>query len=508
MGTSSSAEAMSTFGVISFTRILRNFASMKIGQSALSSGPIVGTYCYSNCVMHYCSSKPKIALPYFPIAHFGTIFTSTPADRLWEGVTGPAGKSKKRARGKRRVTRPRIDLHKGQRLGCGQAVMEWPGLNASLLASDSLRPINKGKTAESYFKRLEEIRNKSAVKKKRLKLPPLLRGWSGSRLGGQSVGPPSPGLMDFDTRIIEMKVVATMTATVGRYRRFSIVVATGNGRGLCGIGKAKALMLNAAIRRAKQRAIQNLVSFDLKDGRTLWHVGHVCEWKTKIFAMPAPEGAGLTCHRVLRTLCQIIGLKDMYAKVEGSTKNYQALARGFLRLLGNQESYQDIANRVGMHVVEFTADGNMYPRILASPACGHSIDPTQLKVQDSKAKNNAQTVSTNSDELPMLCISHPERHRPRKPKLEEHDSFLDDLVDIGEGRTVMSDVADLLASGERDLDALVLGGRVPLIKKTPLPGYLNNPGNLKKAAERYRYRNLEAAKRERQVYESLHSMEA
>lgn len=39
---------------------------------------------------------------------------------------------------------------------------------------------------------------------------------------------------------------------------------------------------------------------------------------------------------MIKTLCQVIGIKDMYARVEGSTNNYQAIARGFLRLLKQQ----------------------------------------------------------------------------------------------------------------------------------------------------------------------------
>ncbi|VDP08314.1 unnamed protein product [Schistosoma margrebowiei] len=50
----------------------------------------------------------------------------------------------------------------------------------------------------------------------------------------------------------------------------------------------------------------------------------------------ADMGAGLKCHRMIKTLCQVIGIKDMYARVEGSTNNYQAIARGFLRLLKQQ----------------------------------------------------------------------------------------------------------------------------------------------------------------------------
>ncbi|CAH8871041.1 unnamed protein product [Trichobilharzia szidati] len=418
---------------------------------------------------------------------------------LWEGVTGPKGGSKRRARGKRRVTRPKVDLHRGQRIGVGKAGVQWPGLNASMTSSI----IKKDDYSEAYFQRLEQLRNKSAVKKKRLKLAPLERGWTGTRLGGQSIGPPTPNHPDFDCRVIESKVVATMTATKGRYRRFSVVVATGNGQGLCGIGKARALTLSSAVRRAKSRASQNIISFELKEGRTLWHVGHVCEWNSKIFASPLPEGSGLICHRMIKTLCQVVGIKDMYARVEGSTTNYQAIARGFLRLLGQQKTYSELATSLGLHVVEFTADRNMYPHVLASPACGFTIDPNRNASSELSAPNIRSSSQQQIEELPLLAISNPIRHRPRKPKPDEHDSFLDDLVDENEDNTVEHDITELLAAGERDLNALMLGGRV-LLKKRPLSSsQFTDPGVLRRKAEYHRFRNHKSVKRQRDAHTAL-----
>ncbi len=64
----------------------------------------------------------------------------------------------------------------------------------------------QGDVNEDYLKKLEELRNKSAVKRKRLKLPPLLRGWTGASMGGQSLGPHESGSPGFDTRVLELKV--------------------------------------------------------------------------------------------------------------------------------------------------------------------------------------------------------------------------------------------------------------------------------------------------------------
>jgi ribosomal protein S5 len=51
--------------------------------------------------------------------------------------------------------------------------------------------------------------------------------------------------------------------------------------------------------------------------------------KTKIFVTKKPEGYGLVCHRAIKTSCEVIGIKDLYAKVEGPT-NLQHIVKAFL----------------------------------------------------------------------------------------------------------------------------------------------------------------------------------
>lgn len=40
------------------------------------------------------------------------------------------------------------------------------------------------------------------------------------------------------------------------------------------------------------------------------------------------EGYGLVCHRVIKCMCEAIGIKDLYAKVEGPT-NVQHIVKAF-----------------------------------------------------------------------------------------------------------------------------------------------------------------------------------
>ncbi len=52
--------------------------------------------------------------------------------------------------------------------------------------------------------------------------------------------------------------------------------------------------------------------------------------KSRVFVQKKPEGYGLVCHRVIREICKTIGIKDIHAKVEGSTKNVQHVAKAFM----------------------------------------------------------------------------------------------------------------------------------------------------------------------------------
>lgn len=47
------------------------------------------------------------------------------------------------------------------------------------------------------------------------------------------------------------------------------------------------------------------------------------------------------CHRVIREICKAVGIKDIYAKVEGSTKNVQHVAKAFMVGLLQQVKYHN-----------------------------------------------------------------------------------------------------------------------------------------------------------------------
>lgn len=46
-----------------------------------------------------------------------------------------------------------------------------------------------------------------------------------------------------------------------------------------------------------------------------------------------PKDTGLLCHRVIKAICEAIGIKDLYAKVEGSKNVTHVIKAFFLGLI-------------------------------------------------------------------------------------------------------------------------------------------------------------------------------
>ena len=155
-----------------------------------------------------------------------------------------------------------------------------------------------------------------------------------------------------------------MNGSLGRVRSMSAFVITGNGNGLAGFGLGRAQMGNAALRKARNRAGQKLMYFERYNNHTgayffcflslmnkylkkyylicfcflipVLHDFFTRFNRVRIFVSKQPEGYGLVCHRAIREVCKAIGIKDIYAKVEGPSKNIQHVTKAFMIGLLNQ----------------------------------------------------------------------------------------------------------------------------------------------------------------------------
>ncbi|XP_045612475.1 small ribosomal subunit protein uS5m [Procambarus clarkii] len=324
------------------------------------------------------------SLPLIQSARSTSFFNKLTADQLWKGVTSVSNAGRKQGRGKGVGRKIAKNLNRGQIIGIGSENMVWPGLNAPVIRGRELVQQQKLPKDEEREAKLIKMRN-SMGSFRALRISPLERGWSGTKMPGRSIGPPDPigedNFEGFDTKVLELKVVTCMTAVFGRKRRMSMFVVTGNGNGLGGFALAKATTVTDVIRKAKNVAGQRLLYIERYNEHTVLHDFFTQYGYTKLFVKKMPKGYGLVCHRAIRSICETIGIKDIHAKVEGST-NVQNLTKAFFLGLINQKTHQQLADEKQLNLVEFREENLNFPRVVAAPQSSKVRLPEEIPTSE------------------------------------------------------------------------------------------------------------------------------
>jgi len=112
-----------------------------------------------------------------------------------------------------------------------------------------------------------------------------------------------------------------------------------------------------------------LVYVDRYEDRTVYHDFFTQFGKSRIFVQQQPPGYGIRAHRVIKAICDMCGIKDLYAKCEGSL-NVQHIVKAFMLGLLRQRTHQVLADEKGLHLVEMRHENDYYPRVVASPSNG------------------------------------------------------------------------------------------------------------------------------------------
>jgi len=299
-----------------------------------------------------------------------SLFTRRTAAELWKGVTSQSNAAAKSGRGKRGKRMRKIDLNRGQIIGTGSHPMVLPGLNAPLEKRIEYLP------EDTEFKdRLVEIQ-KQNVRPLRKRPHPLERGWTSAKFGGRKIGPPDPigdrSFDEFESYILEFKRVCHMDGTVGRKFSYSCVVVTGNGKGLAGFAEAKSNSIMKAQIKAKNKAILRLQYVKMYEEHTIFHKIYSKVHASHLFMEPRPAGHGIRAtpihaNRVITTICKALGLKDLWVVVEHSLENTLAITKALFRALRAQKDIQQLADEMRLHVVEYRAENDNFPVLIASP---------------------------------------------------------------------------------------------------------------------------------------------
>ena len=158
-----------------------------------------------------------------------SFFKTGDAGPLWKTMAGVSAQGKKR--GRARNSMKKKNLNAGKRLGYGRAKLSWPGLTSSVIvgAGKESKAAKMAPMAESVYQdyqaALEDARKKnSQMGRKRAKIDPLDRGWTGAKAPGRKYGAPEAANKEltfdnFDSVLLEYKTVFNMTGNMGRTRR-------------------------------------------------------------------------------------------------------------------------------------------------------------------------------------------------------------------------------------------------------------------------------------------------
>ena len=128
----------------------------------------------------------------------------------------------------------------------------------------------------------------------------------------------------------------------GRRFGFAALVVVGNQKGSIGIGQGKSKQVPDAIKKATDVAKRNQVKIPLKDGRTLHHDVKGKNGSGKVFMRSAPAGTGIIAGGPIRSVCEVLGVKDIVAKSMG-TSNAHNVIRATMKALLKQNSPKQIS---------------------------------------------------------------------------------------------------------------------------------------------------------------------
>ena len=171
---------------------------------------------------------------------------------------------------------------------------------------------------------------------------------------------------EFADRLVAINRVSK-TVKGGKRFGFAALVVVGDQRGRVGFGKGKAKEVPEAIRKATEQAKRQMVRVPLRDGRTLHHDMEGRHGAGKVIMRTATEGTGIIAGGPMRAVFEMLGIKDVVAKSQGSQNPYNMI-RATIDGLRKEASPRSVAARRGKKVADILPKRDEAPEASAQVA--------------------------------------------------------------------------------------------------------------------------------------------
>jgi len=386
-----------------------------------------------------------------------SFYNKNTASDIWTALTSVSNQGRQRGRAKGLMRMK--NLHRGQRLGFGKNRVAFPGL-AKELTTRGKGPQHREKIGElseetfrQYEEQYEEVQKQQGGKRKGAlsQQTPLERGWTGNSPQGKKFGPPIPRNSEenfdgFDSVLLHQGSILHMTSK-GRMRMVRTVMLVGNKRGTAGFSfiRNKNGRGPAVMQRAINRAGQALCTVPLYENRTVFHDFFSNFGKTRLIVKQKPPGYGVEGTRLIKSICEMIGIKDLSVKIEGSHRNTLATTKAFFLGLLRQRTHQELADEMRLHLVEFREENDFFPLVVASPQNGtvrteEELEPNEILdfqqiVHDGNLPRIIEDKPPFYTRLPVWEIAE----RKRKPVKHHREQKIEMLVRHGEIRSHLTE---------------------------------------------------------------------
>src|SRR2546430_6198082 len=156
--------------------------------------------------------------------------------------------------------------------------------------------------------------------------------------------------LELEERVVQINRVAKVVKG-GRRFSFSAIVVVGDGAGHVGAGLGKAGEVPEAIRKGVEDAKKHLIRIPMV-GTTIPHEVRQEYAASKVLLKPASQGTGVIAGGSVRAVVEAAGIRDILAKIYGSTNPVNVI-QATLQALRNLHSSEELSARRGVTVRNF-----------------------------------------------------------------------------------------------------------------------------------------------------------